>query len=104
MRAEADKLWTRSHTTKLIEALLRNKVAIELNTLEQLPNQIFILQAKEADCKFGFGSANVGSDLKRCEFGLKMVETCKLNWSSFFAPGAWWPKSAERRWPAGVYI
>lgn len=38
------------------------------------------------------------------QFGLEMVETCKLNWSSFFAPGAWWPKSAERRWPAGVYI
>lgn len=38
--------------TKLIDALARNKVAIELNTLEQLPRQNFIQQAKDAGCKF----------------------------------------------------
>jgi histidinol phosphatase-like PHP family hydrolase len=103
MRAAADELWTQARMAKLIDALVRNKVAIELNTLEQLPRQNFIQQAKDAGCKFGFGTANgTAAELKRCEYGLQMVETCKLDWRNFFAPGAWWPKAAERRWPSPV--
>jgi histidinol phosphatase-like PHP family hydrolase len=101
MRVEGDALWTQARLTKLIEALVRNKVAIELNTLDQLPGEQFIRQAKDAGCKFGFGTGNsTATELKRCEYGLQMVETCKLDWRNFFAPGAWWPKAAERRWPA----
>ncbi len=101
MQAKAGELWTQAHVTKLIEALVRNKVAIELNTLAQLPNENFIRQAKQAGCKFGFGTANRGAaDLKRCEYGLQIVKTCQLDWNNFFFPGAWWPKAAERRWPS----
>jgi len=103
MRAGADELWTQARMAKLIDALVRNKVAIELNTLEQLPRPNFIQQTKDAGCKFGFGTANgTAAELKRCEYGLQMVETCKLDWRNFFAPGAWWPKAAERRWPSAV--
>jgi hypothetical protein len=101
MRAGADELWTQARTAKLIDALVRNKVAIELNNLEQLPGEKFILQAKDAGCKFGFGTANgTAAELKRCEYGLQMVETCKLDWKNFYAPGSWWPKAVERRWPS----
>jgi Domain of Unknown Function (DUF1080) len=103
MRAGADELWTQARMAKLIDALVRNKVAIELNTLEQLPRQNFVQQAKDAGCKFAFGTANRNAtELKRCEYGLQKVETCKLDWHNFFAPGAWWPKAAERRWPSSV--
>ncbi len=103
MRAEADELWTPARQTKLIEALARNQVAVELNTSERLPSRSFIQQAKDAGCKFGFGTANeTAAELKRCEYGLQMVETCRLDWQHFFAPGAWWPKAADRRWPAAV--
>ncbi len=103
MRAGADELWTQARTAKLIDALVRNKVAIELNTLEQLPRQNFIQIAKDAGCKFGFGTANeTAAELKRCEYGLQMVESCKLDWHNFFAPGAWWPKAAARRWHSVV--
>jgi len=103
MEAAADDLWTQSRMTRLIDALLRNKVAIELNTLEQLPKQNFIQQARDAGCKFTFGTANrSAAELKRCEYGLQMVEACKLDWRNFFAPGSWWPKAVERRWPSAV--
>lgn len=99
MRAGANELWTPARRTKLIAALLRNKVAIELNTVDQLPGQTFIQEAKDAGCKFGFGTANASAaELKRCEYGLRMVQACKLDWHNFFAPGAWWPKAAKRRW------
>ena len=103
MRAGANELWTPPRRTKVIDALVRNKVAIELNTVDRLPGQIFIQQAKNAGCKFGFGTANgTALELQRCEYGLQMVEACKLDWHNFFAPGAWWPKAAERRWPSAA--
>jgi hypothetical protein len=101
MSAEAAVLWTEARRTKLIEALARNKVAIELNTLNKLPSREFIKQGKAAGCKFAFGTANqTAADLKRCEYGLQMIEACKLDWKNFYAPGSWWPKAVERRWPS----
>lgn len=98
LKPQADQLWTEDRRGKLIEALVRNKVAVELNTLDQLPSQAFVEQAKAADCKFGFGTDNQSeSELSRCEYGLRLVEECKLDWRNFFAPGGWWPKAAERR-------
>jgi hypothetical protein len=100
MRAEADQLWTEYRVTKLIDAFLKNQVAVEINTREQLPSRAFLERAKQAGCKFGFGTANeTAVELKRCEYGLQMSETCKLDWHNFFVPGAWWPKAADRRWP-----
>lgn len=85
----------------LIDALVRNKVAIELNTLQKSPAVDFIKQTKAAGCKFAFGTGNAtAAELQRCEYGLQMVEACQLDWHHFFAPGAWWPKAVERRWPA----
>jgi hypothetical protein len=100
MRAEADQLWTEPRVTRLLDALLKNQVAVEINTREQLPSRMFIEQAKQAGCKFAFGTANrTAAELKRCEYGLQMVEACKLDWRNFFVPSAWWPKAADRRWP-----
>lgn len=83
----------------LISVLAKNKVAVELNTVRRTPSKEFILQAKDAGCKFAFGTANASvAELKRCEYGLQTVETCKLDWHNFFTPGGWWPKAADRRW------
>jgi len=97
--AEAD--WTEPQMATLIAALLRNKVAIELNSLSQSPGIPFIQSAKQAGCKFAFGTGNrTAAELQRCEFGLHMVEACKLDWRNFYAPESWWPKAVDRRWPS----
>ena len=105
----ANTAWTDSQMDKLMDALLKNQVAIEINSREQLPSQAFIERAKQAGCKFGFGTGNqTAAELKRSEYGLRMVEACKLDWHAFFVPGAWWPKALlresaghmDRRWPA----
>ncbi len=85
---------------KLIDSLVRNKIAVELNSTDLRPSRAFVMQAKAAGCKFAFGTANqTAGDLKRCEYGLQLVEECQLTWQNFFAPGAWWPKAVDRRWP-----
>ena len=93
-----DRLWTEARMQKVIGAAVKNKVAIELNNRYKLPSATFVKAAKAAGCKFSFGTNNTGpDDLGRCEYGLRMVEECKLGWQDFFVPGAWGPKAIERK-------
>jgi hypothetical protein len=93
-----DRLWTEERMKKVIGAAVRNAVAIEINNHYRLPRAAFLRMAREAGCKFTFGTNNGGaSDLGRCEYGLRMVEECKLGWQDFFVPGAWGPKAVERK-------
>jgi histidinol phosphatase-like PHP family hydrolase len=72
MRAEADQLWTEHRVTQLLDAFLKNQVAVEINTREQLPSRAFIEQAKQAGCKFGFGTANgTAAELKPVNMAYK---------------------------------
>jgi len=89
LEAQREQLWTEARTSRLIDALVRNKVAVEINTLHELPAKAFVDRAKQAGCQFGFGTGNqTAAQLKRCEYGLRLVEECKLDWKDFFAPGA----------------
>ena len=92
-----DTLWTPARMQKVIEAAAARHVAIELNDRYKLPGADFVKLAKSAGCKFTFGTNNTGpEDLRRSEYGLKMVQECHLVWQDFFVPGAWWPKAADR--------
>jgi hypothetical protein len=96
--ADSDKLWTEERMRKVVDAAARNHVAIELNNRYKLPSERFAMMAKEAGCKFSFGTNNArADDLGRCEYSLKMVEACKLAGQHFFVPGAGLPKAVERK-------
>ena len=93
-----DSLWTEERARKVFEAAARNQVAIEINNRYKLPSAALIKIAKAAGCKFTFGSNNTGpEDLRRCEYGLQMVQECGLRWQDFWVPGQWWPKAVERK-------
>ncbi len=93
-----DSLWTEERMQKVIGAAAKNGVAIEINNRYKLPSAAFIRAAKVGGCKFSFGTNNTGpNDLGRCEYGLKMVDECKLVWQDFFTPGSWYPKAIERK-------
>jgi hypothetical protein len=96
--ADYDRLWTEKRMKRVIDAAVRNSVAIEINNRYRLPSEAFLHLAKAAGCKFTFGTNNGGAnDLGRCEYGLAMVKACKLGWKDFFVPGAWWPKAVDRK-------
>jgi hypothetical protein len=93
-----DRLWTEERMKKVVAALARNQVAMEINSRYRLPSPAFIRMAKAAGCKFSFGTNNGGAnDLGRSEYGLQMVAECQLGWQDFFVPGAWWPRAIERK-------
>jgi len=98
LQKDYDKLWTPERMQQVVNAAAKNKVAIELNDRYKLPGAAFVKLAKAAGCKFTFGTNNTNAeDLGRSEYGLKMIEECKLVWSDFFVPGAFWPKAIDRK-------
>ena len=93
-----ERLWTKERMQKVIGAAAKNNVAIEINNRYKLPSAAFVRAAKAGGCKFTFGTNNTGpDDLGRCEYGLWMVDQCKLVWQDFFTPGSWYPKAIERK-------
>jgi hypothetical protein len=73
---------------RVVDAAARHRVAIELSDRFRMPGEKFILMAKAAGCKFVLGTGNSGAeDLRRSEFGLEMIDKCKLGWQDFYAPG-----------------
>jgi len=82
-----EALWTEARRKKVIAAAVKNEVAIEINNRYHLPSPSFIRMAKEAGCKFTFGTNNGGAgDLGRCGYGLKMIDECELQSQDFFVP------------------
>jgi hypothetical protein len=92
-----EQLWTPERRQKVIDAAVRNGVAFEINDRYKLPSASFIKLAKAGGAKFAFGTNNSGAnDLGRCEYGLKMVDECKLVWQDFFVPLSG-PKAMDRK-------
>jgi hypothetical protein len=92
-----EQLWTGARRTRVIEAAVRNSVAIEINNRYKLPSPSFIRMAKAAGAKFTFGTNNAGADdLGRCEYGLRMIAECNLMWQDFFVPLEG-PKAIQRK-------
>lgn len=94
-----EALWTPARREKVVRAAAKNQVAIEINNRYKLPSAAMIKLAKEAGCKFTFGTNNSGpDDLGRCEYALQMVEDCKLASGDFFVPlEAGSSKAVERK-------
>jgi histidinol phosphatase-like PHP family hydrolase len=99
LQSQYEELWTQGRRERVVEAAAKSGVAIEINNRYKLPSASMIKLAKQAGCKFTFGSNNAGAaDLGRCEYGLQMVEECQLTGKDFFVPlsvGA--TKAVERK-------
>ncbi len=93
-----DRLWTEERMKKVLSALVRNGIAMEINDRYKLPSASFIRMGKEMGVKFTFGTNNAGpGDLRRCDYGIQMVKECKLTWQDFWVPGAFGPRGIDRK-------
>jgi hypothetical protein len=81
-----DLLWTPERMEKVVAALKRNGVAMEINSVRRIPSLAFIKLAKQAGVKFSFGTNNGGRELGRIEYGVQMVKECGLAWQDIFVP------------------
>jgi hypothetical protein len=82
-----EKLWTETRRRRIVTAAAKNRVAVEINNRYRIPSASFIKMAKEAGCKFTFGTNNAGAnDLGRCEYAIRMIEECQLAAQDFWTP------------------
>jgi len=81
-----DALWTKPRMERVIDAAVRNGVAIEINARYRLPSPAFIKLAKSKGAKFSFGTNNGDRDLGRLEYCLDMVKECGLTAADMFMP------------------
>jgi len=87
-----DELWTPERMDRVINALLSNEVALEINNRYRIPSQTFIQRAKDAGVKFTFGTNNGGADdLGNLDYCIAMVEACGLQPSDM-----WHPEDAKK--------
>lgn len=83
---EYDALWTPERMGRVIDAAVRNDVAIEINDRYRIPSAAFIRAAKAAGAKFSFGTNNAAAELGRLEYPIRMVRECGLTWRDIFVP------------------
>lgn len=84
--SEYDQLWTEPRMRKVVEAAAKHNRAIEINARLRLPKLPFLKLAKEAGCKFTFGTNNTDSDVGRLDYCFEMVKALDLKWQDIWMP------------------
>ncbi|NUQ63209.1 MAG: hypothetical protein HUU20_12085 [Pirellulales bacterium] len=84
--ADYDRLWTPARSQKVVDAAVKNRIAVEINARYRIPSAAFIQRAKAAGVKFTFGTNNSDADLGRLEYCLDMIDACGLTSQDMFVP------------------
>jgi hypothetical protein len=83
-----DALWTEARMTRVVDAAVKNGVAIEINARYKLPSEAFLRLAKARGAKFTFGTNNAGAnDLGDWSYPLDVQKKLGLTWQDMFVPG-----------------
>ncbi len=83
---EYHTLWTEARMQKIIAALKRKNLAVEINDLAHTPHEKFINMAKEQGLKFTFGSDTRDQKAGRLDFCKSVARKCSLKKDDFFLP------------------
>ena len=79
-------LWTEERMQKIIAALKKRNLAVEINDLAHTPHEKFILMAKEQGLKFTFGSDTRDQKAGRLDYCKYIAKKCNLKRDDFFIP------------------
>lgn len=91
-----DKLWTPARMQRVIDAAVKQRVAIEINDRFRIPSAAFLRAAHKAGAKFTLGTNNGGrDDLGTLAYSVQQVKACGLKWTDLWVPG-WEPSRAKR--------
>jgi hypothetical protein len=86
MNDRYDAFWTEDRIDKVIDALAKSGMALEINELYSIPNKAIIMKAKRAGIKFTFGSNNISPEMGRLEYSIRMKKECNLMQLDMYKP------------------
>lgn len=92
-----DTLWTSERMKKIIDAAVKYRVAIEINSRYSLPRIAFLRLAKKAGAKFSFGSNIHGLDVGKLDYCIQMAKELGLQDGDLFVPAPRGKKPIEVR-------
>lgn len=81
-----DQLWTTARMNRVIDALVKNKIALEINARYRIPSAAFIKAAKKRNVKFAFGTNNGDPKIGKLEYCIEMVTACDLTPDDLWFP------------------
>jgi len=79
-------LWTEERMQRIIAALKKRGLAVEINDLAHTPHEKFIRMAKEQGLKFTFGSDARDQKAGRLDYCKNIAKKCSLKREDFFIP------------------
>jgi len=83
-----DELWTDERVNRVVNSLVKNNVALEINSRTRLPGKKFIAKAKDAGVKFALGTNNTNAEnLGKLEWAIEIIEEFNLQPTDMFLPG-----------------
>ena len=86
LQQKYDELWTEKRMKRLIDAAVKNNIAIEINSRYQIPGKKFIQMAKAAGAHFTFGSNQHDTNIGEIGWSVKTAKECGLKKEDFFIP------------------
>jgi len=84
LAAEYDALWTEERMKRIIDAAVKNNVAIEIAAWAKLPRPAFLKLAKAAGAKFSFASNGRGRNAGKLDYSLQMAKELGLKREDIF--------------------
>lgn len=81
-----DNFWSEARVDKVIDALVKSNMALEINELYNIPSKAIILKAKKAGVKFTFGSNNISPEVGKLEYSIRMKKECDLTPQDMYKP------------------
>lgn len=97
MAAEYDKWWTDQRIARVIEAAVKQRVAIEISSSFKLPRMRFLEAAKSAGLKFCFGSNGRYPKMGLLDWSLKTAKALNLTAQQMFTPAPDGQKPVQRK-------
>jgi hypothetical protein len=86
LNSRYDELWTDARMKSLIDAAVKNNVAIEINSRFKVPNAKFIKMAKAAGAHFTFGTNQHGTGIGEITWSVNLAKECGLTKKDFYIP------------------
>jgi hypothetical protein len=86
LQPDYDTLWTPERMDRVIQAAVKNKVAIEINAHFKIPSAAFIRRAKAAGARFSIGSNRHVDGIGEIDYCLQMARQCKLTAKDIYVP------------------
>lgn len=79
------ELWTPQRVDHILEMAKAKKLAIEINEVAHVPDETFIMRAKQASLKFTFGTDSRNQNATHFYYCYQMAQRCGLTEADMFA-------------------